>query len=715
MPLFTLAARREITATVPTVTASTFSSTSPVQTELSFSDEIFDVTTNESSGPAAVTLEAVKLEAIQKDTLFHTTTGPVTGELPAEREQPTTTLGTSSPEAQRKLEADEEGVITEELTFSSTSPATESGTETTVKIVDGPSTELAVEDLLTATTTTTVTTDNESDESTTPASSVEEHTSTADDEDPFTTGDISTQGPTTTDTVSTEDVSTPTDTSEASKETTVGEIGSGTSAIFVATDSQPTEDLIEAILSNETTLAGPKPPSEPTEKPKKQSRIAAPPGFTLPDANATVDFEFNKRVECLRRLGATLESLTHFTSSVNCAALFDGDEAAMERASNWTFDGEAFWDETISPRLNETCATIRETFAFFDHPLSDAEQHFPLAFGLLAHGNATQVYFLLSTIYQPQNAFCIAVDGKAAAEFKEKINLLAECFPNIFVLGVGDVERGSYEEVRGIWRCFEHLTELRHPWQYYQHLSDVDLPLKTNLEMVRIFEQFDGAVVTEVGESLVPENVADFLKPPLTIWKSSVSALIGRRTAQHIVRSDKVRQLLTFLKLLNHPAERLWASIVGNPDELPIFGGFDARALIQSVRAEDARKNRTDVLLSPEEPFRVCGRSVGRYQVRNDTDGEVEGKCQGILSDDSCVFGVRDLPRLAQRAEIIAHKLSLDFEPAAFFCLYERVRYRAFDPNQKRFKGEAYAQLPQVQLHKGARIEDVRTDFQCDD
>lgn len=66
MPLFTLAARREITATVPTVTASTFSSTSPVQTELIFSDEIFDVTTNESSGPAAVTLEAVKLEAIQK-------------------------------------------------------------------------------------------------------------------------------------------------------------------------------------------------------------------------------------------------------------------------------------------------------------------------------------------------------------------------------------------------------------------------------------------------------------------------------------------------------------------------------------------------------------------------------------------------------------------------------------------------------------------------
>lgn len=53
---------------------------------------------------------------------------------------------------------------------------------------------------------------------------------------------------------------------------------------------------------------------------------------------------------------------------------------------------------------------------------------------MLVHSRVTQVYFMISAVYQPQNAYCIAVDGKSTAEFKRQMHLLADCFPNIHVM-----------------------------------------------------------------------------------------------------------------------------------------------------------------------------------------------------------------------------------------------------------------------------------------
>lgn len=80
------------------------------------------------------------------------------------------------------------------------------------------------------------------------------------------------------------------------------------------------------------------------------------------------------------------------------------------------------------------CDALRQTFGFFDQALSDEERDYPLAYGMLVHDHASQVSFMLSAIYQPQNAYCIAVDGKSSAEFKDRMDLLADCFPNIFVM-----------------------------------------------------------------------------------------------------------------------------------------------------------------------------------------------------------------------------------------------------------------------------------------
>jgi hypothetical protein len=40
----------------------------------------------------------------------------------------------------------------------------------------------------------------------------------------------------------------------------------------------------------------------------------------------------------------------------------------------------------------------------------------------------------LNQFIKPQNAYCIAVDDRADEQFKKQINLLMDCFPNIFVM-----------------------------------------------------------------------------------------------------------------------------------------------------------------------------------------------------------------------------------------------------------------------------------------
>lgn len=79
------------------------------------------------------------------------------------------------------------------------------------------------------------------------------------------------------------------------------------------------------------------------------------------------------------------------------------------------------------------------------------------------------------------------------------------------------------------------------------------------------------------------------------------------------------------------------------------------------------------------------------------------------MISSSCAFGVGDLPRIIVRPELVAHKLYLSVQPAAYFCLYERVRKRALDTaKQNSFNAEHYGTLPQVQLLKGKNINDLK-------
>ena len=129
--------------------------------------------------------------------------------------------------------------------------------------------------------------------------------------------------------------------------------------------------------------------------------------------------------------------------------------------------------------------------------------------------------------------------------------------------------------------CVDKLNERKHPWKYYQYLSGVDLPLKTNLEMVRIFKALNGTFNAEVtrvnsyryaksvspkGDLFDEKSIQQFSKPPLPLWKSSLSATFSRQSANVIAKSTKVFELLMYLRHTSCSDESLWATLGGNPE-----------------------------------------------------------------------------------------------------------------------------------------------------
>uniref|UniRef100_A0A1I7Z7Q4 DUF2612 domain-containing protein n=1 Tax=Steinernema glaseri TaxID=37863 RepID=A0A1I7Z7Q4_9BILA len=82
--------------------------------------------------------------------------------------------------------------------------------------------------------------------------------------------------------------------------------------------------------------------------------------------------------------------------------------------------------------------------------------------------------------------------------------------------------------------------------------------------------------------------------------------------------------------------------------------------------------------------------------------------CYGKNVRGSCCYGVRDVPGLLARPELVAHKFSLDFQPAAFFCTYEAVRKRSFHPNFD-FDARNYADLPGPRMLAGKSVTVVRS------
>uniref|UniRef100_A0A1I7T4P1 Core-2/I-Branching enzyme n=1 Tax=Caenorhabditis tropicalis TaxID=1561998 RepID=A0A1I7T4P1_9PELO len=232
--------------------------------------------------------------------------------------------------------------------------------------------------------------------------------------------------------------------------------------------------------------------------------------------------------------------------------MFNGDRKALARGSLFEFDESRI-------KISE-CEDFRTVFGFFETARSEEEKEFPLAYGMLIHDNFIQLTLLLSAIYQPQNQFCLAVDGNSTKEFVEQVALLASCYPNIHYFITDKIKWCGYEILTSVFQCVDYLSRLPSDWKYFQYLSGVDAPLKSNLEMVRIFKAFNGSFNAEIS--------------PFEYYRLN--------------RKLKVLSQIEFLRGTTCADESLWATIAGNPDKLAMPGGFNAAKWLRKHRGANS-------------------------------------------------------------------------------------------------------------------------------
>ncbi|XGW24449.1 hypothetical protein V3C99_006121 [Haemonchus contortus] len=381
---------------------------------------------------------------------------------------------------------------------------------------------------------------------------------------------------------------------------------------------------------------------------------------------------------------------------INCDGILSNNHNVVQTSKLMQYDTRTV--EKLLLDADDRCFAIRSLFGFDRKPISQEERDYPLAYGLIVYKNLVQILFMLSSFYRPQNEYCIAVSGGADSMFKLLIDEVDSCFDNVHVLHRPRIDWGSFEIINSTYACLELLSNSQTPWKYFQYLSGVDIPLKTNYEMVEIFKAWNDTVNTEFAQFQRQRVRSKRIEAaPLPLFKSSLSATVPRKAVDRIVQSSESRDLLRFLRNTSIPDESFWATLTGNVEKFPLPGGTDAAKWIEY--RENYRKNHTAELAQSQNRTIIMRYYLSRYQLWN------AKRCHGKLSSGSCIFGVDDIANVLEQPHLVAHKLYIDFEPAAYFCGLKAIRSREGRPLE--LDVTPYRELPQVELSAGIPYENL--------
>ncbi|KAK6726228.1 hypothetical protein RB195_004508 [Necator americanus] len=233
-----------------------------------------------------------------------------------------------------------------------------------------------------------------------------------------------------------------------------------------------------------------------------------------------------------------------------------------------------------------------------------------------------------------------------------------------------------------------------------QQLSGVDVPLKTNLEMVKILKALNNTVNAEISkfqkDRLTEKKIED---SPLPLFKSSLSAIVPRKAIDRIIKTKKGHELLHFLNGTEIPDESFWTTITGNAQNFTVPGGANAAQWMKF--RDEYRKNHEEVVVEYEKSAvkeALMNYYLARHQIW-------DSPCGGEFVQGSCVYGVSDVSNVLKQPHLIAHKMYLHFQPAAFFCVLKELRNRERKPIALNLT--QYAKLPQVELSAGVPHENI--------
>lgn len=281
---------------------------------------------------------------------------------------------------------------------------------------------------------------------------------------------------------------------------------------------------------------------------------------------------------------------------VNCKLIFEMNQTEIEKAKDLVRllpdhlrligDENFIFDESY-------CQIFKANFKF-DFP----KQNFPLAISILVHENAEQVFRLLRSIYHPENIYCIHVDKKSEENFQIAIRSMVKCFDNVFLTTKFEkIVYGGFSRLQADLNCLKDLVSLdnltknvKHEnfidkrlinWKYAFNLVGTEFPLRTNSELIKIIQIYNGSNEIELVtidshlnrikyEWIEDKNTNHIFKtdikkedPPhgFKIFKGYSSYLISWEFAKYAIFDQKAQDFLKWTQNTYSPDEIFWSTL----------------------------------------------------------------------------------------------------------------------------------------------------------
>ncbi|XP_074002916.1 N-acetyllactosaminide beta-1,6-N-acetylglucosaminyl-transferase-like [Numenius arquata] len=272
---------------------------------------------------------------------------------------------------------------------------------------------------------------------------------------------------------------------------------------------------------------------------------------------------------------------------------FSVSSTLAEACKALTEDKAPFLKEnTLKTSFGESgCMEYIRQNHYVTRTLSAEEAAFPIAYIMTLHKEFETFERLFRAVYMPQNVYCVHVDAKAPAPFRQAVQRLVGCFPNAFLASQTEqVVYGGISRLRADLHCMRDLLASAVPWHYLLNTCGQDFPLKTNREIIRLLKSFRGKNITPgvlppphitartkyVHREQLYSSFSFMLRtfvrkapPPhnLTIYFGSAYVAVTRPFVEFVLQDQRAIDLLVWSEDTYSPDEHFWVTLNRIPGE----------------------------------------------------------------------------------------------------------------------------------------------------
>lgn len=226
----------------------------------------------------------------------------------------------------------------------------------------------------------------------------------------------------------------------------------------------------------------------------------------------------------------------------------------------------------------DKCDLFKRIRGYDRYYVEKSELEFPLAFTILTYNQVEQFERFLNLIYRPHNFYCIHIDENSSLEFKKAIKSIVRCFRNVFI--ASKLERivyAGFSRLKADLNCMKDLLKISRKWKYLLNTASSEFPLRTNYELTRILNIYNGSNDIEVikkfhlsrinkkwhvakdenGKAILEATNITKGPPPhdYKIAKGYAYGAFSRRFIEYALNDKRSRDLLEWMKDIYSPDE----------------------------------------------------------------------------------------------------------------------------------------------------------------